>query len=80
MLFLHELATDRWPLISHTKYQTLPFSCARSLQEWNTWSRGKQKSSEWQRARRMRIALEEEVGIRWTTYQVSFGDFFGDDH
>eukprot|EP01127_Copromyxa_protea_P004044 TRINITY_DN1382_c0_g1_i1.p1 TRINITY_DN1382_c0_g1~~TRINITY_DN1382_c0_g1_i1.p1 ORF type:complete len:1005 (-),score=199.16 TRINITY_DN1382_c0_g1_i1:2576-5353(-) len=68
--FLHELAMERWPLISGTKYQTLPFSCARSMQEWNGWTRGKQKSSEWQRARRMRTALEDEIGIRWTTLQM----------
>jgi transcription initiation factor IIF auxiliary subunit len=73
--FLKIEAEMRFPLVSEEKSGKLPFSCAKTAEQWNSWSLGKRKSSEWQRARRLRIRLEEELNINqtglWTTKRIA---------
>jgi len=68
--FLVAIATEKWPLISSTKAGNLPFACAKDSTEWESWSQAKRHSSEWQRARRMRTALEEQYQTKFTTLQM----------
>lgn len=73
--FLKIEAEHRFPLVSEEKSGKLPFSCAKTSEQWNSWSLGKRKSSEWQRARRLRMRLEEELSMNqtglWTTRRIA---------
>jgi phage FluMu protein Com len=71
--FIRTEAETTYPLLSETKAGKLPFSCAKTIDQWRSWSLGKRKSSEWQRARQIRIRLEEELNVppkEWSTRRV----------
>eukprot|EP01129_Flabellula_baltica_P017035 TRINITY_DN9314_c0_g1_i1.p1 TRINITY_DN9314_c0_g1~~TRINITY_DN9314_c0_g1_i1.p1 ORF type:complete len:817 (+),score=152.19 TRINITY_DN9314_c0_g1_i1:177-2453(+) len=68
--FITHEAKENFPLISAEKQGALPYSCAESFDEWQSWNHGKRKASEWQRARRISIAMKEELGVTRSTYQI----------
>lgn len=70
--YLADRIRESYPMISKSKHDTLPYSCASSLSDWFSWSAGKRRSSERQRAKRLRQDLYENLGIKRTTLQVIF--------
>jgi hypothetical protein len=47
--FLTHEVNENFPLISVDKCGALPYTCAKTYDEWLSWSHGKRKASEWQR-------------------------------
>lgn len=68
--FVRQVATTMCPLISSESIPSLPYSVAKSQAEWSSWSHGKRKSSEWQRALRISRLLTERLHVRYRTREV----------
>ena len=68
--FVRHAATTMFPLISEDTNMTMPYSVAKSSAEWTSWSHGKRKSSEWQRALRISHLLIERFQVRRTTREI----------
>ena len=62
-------AEKTYALISSSAY-SLPYAIAASKEEWNSWNIGKRRSSEWQRAKRVRQKILGDTGIDVATKTI----------
>lgn len=58
------------PIISKDVHQSLPYSFAKSIAEWTSWTHGKRHSIEWQRALRLSRILYDTHRVRRTTREM----------
>lgn len=59
-----------FPLISSESHFSLPYSIAKSVEEWYSWNHGKRKAAEWQRARQLKVALQDKIHIKKKTREI----------
>ena len=52
-----------YPLITQQAPNYLTYTCAANLDEWQSWNIGKQRASEWQRARKIKFSLLNDIGV-----------------
>lgn len=62
-------AQKTYALISGSAY-SLPYAIAATMEEWNAWNIGKRRSSEWQRAKRVRQKILSDTGIDVATKTI----------
>jgi hypothetical protein len=70
MTFIRVQAEKTFPLISEEKYGKLPYSVARTHKEWYSWSLGKRKACEWQRAHRLSQLLLDRLRVHKSTREI----------
>lgn len=70
LTFIRVHAEKTFPLISEEKHGKLPYSVARTHKEWYSWSAGKRKACEWQRAHRLSQLMIDVLRIYKSTREI----------